>query len=136
MDFEKLRESRNSSNPFAQKLNIVVEEIGPGWARAIKDVTPEDANPLGTVHGGCYFAMADTVCGSAMASHGYYCVTVNASYNFFRAAKPGDRLIAEARESSGGRTLSFCQVDIRNQDGTLLGNGTFTFFKLDKKLEL
>lgn len=29
MDYKKLRDTRNSSNPFAQRLGIFVEEIGP-----------------------------------------------------------------------------------------------------------
>ena len=39
MDYKKLRDTRNSSNPFAQRLGIFVEEIGPGYARAVKDIT-------------------------------------------------------------------------------------------------
>ena len=49
MDYEKLRDTRNSANPFAQRLGIYVEEIGPGYARAVKDITAEDANPVGAV---------------------------------------------------------------------------------------
>lgn len=112
MDYKKLRDTRNSSNPFAQRLGIFVEEIGPGYARAVKDITAEDANPVGVAHGGCYFSLADTACGSAMASHGYYAVTVNASYNFLRSAKLGDHLVAEARETKPGRTLCFYEVEI------------------------
>ena len=136
MDYKKLRDTRNSSNPFAQRLGIFVEEIGPGYARAVKDITAEDANPVGVAHGGCYFSLADTACGSAMASHGYYAVTVNASYNFLRSAKLGDHLVAEARETKPGRTLCFYEVEIRDQAGTLLGNGSFTFYKLDREIPL
>ena len=125
MDYKKLRDTRNSSNPFAQRLGIFVEEIGPGYARAVKDITAEDANPVGVAH-----------CGSAMASHGYYAVTVNASYNFLRSAKLGDHLVAEARETKPGRTLCFYEVEIRDQAGTLLGNGSFTFYKLDREIPL
>ena len=32
MDYEKLRDTRNSANTFAQRLGIYVEEIGPGYA--------------------------------------------------------------------------------------------------------
>ena len=103
--------------------------------RAVKDVTPEDSNPVGVAHGGCYFSLADTACGSAMASHGYYAVTVNASYNFLRSAKLGDHLVAEARETKGGRTLCFYHVEIRDQVGTLLGSGDFTFYKLDREYD-
>ncbi|WP_287968187.1 PaaI family thioesterase [Oscillibacter sp. KLE 1728] len=136
MDYKKLRDTRNSSNPFAQRLGIFVEEIGPGYARAVKDITAEDANPVGVAHGGCYFSLADTACGSAMASHGYYAVTVNASYNFLRSAKLGDHLVAEARETKPGRTLCFYEVEIRDQAGTLLGNGSITFYKLDREIPL
>ena len=136
MDYQKLKDTRNSTNPFAQRLGIFVEEIGPGYARAVKDITPEDSNPVGMAHGGCYFSLADTACGSAMASHGYYAVTVNASYNFLRSAKLGDHLVAEARETKGGRTLCFYHVEIRDQAGTLLGSGDFTFYKLDREIPL
>lgn len=79
----------------------------PGYARAVKDITAEDANPVGVAHGGCYFSLADTACGSAMASHGYYAVTVNASYNFLRSAKLGDHLVAEARRPSPAELSAF-----------------------------
>ena len=98
MDFEKLRALRNSNNPYAARLGIRVEEIREGYARVEKDITPEDLNPVGVPHGGVYFTMADTACGSAMAAHGYYAVTVSTAYNFLRSAKLGDRLTAEARE--------------------------------------
>ena len=55
MDYEKLRDTRNSANPYARKLGITVEEIGPGYARVVKDATAEDANPVGVPHGGVYF---------------------------------------------------------------------------------
>ena len=80
MDYKKLRDTRNSSNPFA--------------------------------------------------------VTVNASYTFLRSAKLGDHLVAEARETKPGRTLCFYEVEIRDQAGTLLGNGSFTFYKLDREIPL
>ena len=136
MDYEKLRDTRNSANPFAQRLGIYVEEIGPGYARAVKDITAEDANPVGVAHGGCYFSLADTACGSAMASHGYYAVTISATYNFMRSAKLGDRLIAEARETKSGRNVSFFDVEVRDQNGTLLGSGSFSYYRLDKEIVL
>ena len=90
MDFEKLKDIRNSTNPFAQQLGIWVEEIREGYARVTKTVGPDDLNPVNAPHGGVYFSMADTVSGSAMASHGYYAVTVNASYNYLRSGSVGD----------------------------------------------
>ena len=136
MDYQKIKNFRNTHNPYSQRLGIFVEEIGPGYARVTKTVVPEDANPLGVPHGGVYFTMADTACGSAMASYGYKAVTMNAGYNFFRSANVGDRLTAEAREVKHGQTVCVFEVRITEQSGTLLGTGTFTFYSLSEKLEI
>lgn len=134
MDFQKMVEFRNTHNPYAQRLGVLVEEIGPGYGRAVKTITPEDLNPLNFAHGGVYFSMADTACGSAMASHGHMAVTVNCNYNFMRSAKVGDTLTAEAREIKAGKTLCVYNVRITDQDGTLLGTGTFTFYQLEQEI--
>ena len=135
MDFQKLVEYRNAHNPFTKRLHVVLEEIGPGYARTAKVVEPEDLNPVNVPHGGVYFTMADNACGSAAASRGYAAVTVNANYHFLRSAKLGDRLTAEAREVKAGKTISIYEARITDQDGVLLGIGTFTFYSLDRKLE-
>ena len=135
MDFQKMTEYRNTHSPYVQRQGIVVEEIGPGYARVTKTVLPEDANPLGVPHGGVYFTMADTACGSAMASHGYMAVTMDANYHFFRSAAIGECLTAEAREVKGGKTICVFDVRVTGQNGALLGSGTFTFYKLEQKIE-
>ena len=136
MNYQKMADYRNSHNPYVHRQGIFVEEIGPGFARVTKTVVPEDANPLGVPHGGVYFTMADTACGSAMASHGYKAVTMNASYNFCRSANVGDCLTAEAREVKHGKTVCVFEVRITDQNGVLLGTGTFTFYSLPEKLEI
>lgn len=136
MDLEELRKFRNDKNPYAALLGIRVEEIGPGTARATIHLEDRLLNPVGVPHGGVYFSLADTACGSAMASHGYYAVTVSTSYEFLRSGRPGDTLTAVASEIKAGRTICVFDVRITNQEGTLLGTGTFTFYKLDREIEL
>lgn len=136
MNYQKMADYRNSHNPYVQRQGVFVEEISPGYARVTKTVVPEDANPLGVPHGGVYFTMADTACGSAMASYGYKAVTMNAGYNFFRSANVGDCLTAEAREVKHGKTVCVFEVHITDQNGALLGTGTFTFYSLSEKLDI
>ena len=136
MDYQALVNSRNERNLFAKRVGALVTEISQGYARVEKTVEPDDANPVGVPHGGGDFTMADNACGSAMATHGCMAVTVNASYNFFRSARVGDHLTAEAREVKTGRTVCVYDVRLTNQDDVLLGTGTFTFYKLDQKLEV
>lgn len=136
MDYQKMREFRNTCNPFAAKLGISVDELEQGRARASMKMTPELLNPVHRPHGGCYFSLADTACGSAMASYGYAAVTVSASYNFFRSANVGDTVTAEAQEIKSGRTICVFGVRLTGPDGTLLGDGSFTYYRLEEKLEL
>lgn len=134
MNNQEMREDDQVYDPFSQRIDLAVTELSPSYTRVEKTVTPEDVNPVGVPHGGLYFSMADTACGRALMAAGQRAVTVNATYNFFRSARIGDHLTAEAREAKGGKTVCVYEVQITNQDGTLLGTGTFTFYKLDQKL--
>ena len=136
MDLNQLMEFRNTKNPYAALLGIRVEEIGPGTARATLHLEDRHLNPVGVPHGGVYFSLADTACGSAMASHGYYAVTISTSYEFLRGGRPGDTLTAVATEIKSGRTICVYDVRISDQAGSLLGSGTFSFYTLDREIEL
>ncbi len=136
MDFEQLRQYRNKNNAFARKLGIVVEEIAPGYARASKTVLPDETNPAQTTHGGVYFTLADVTSGAASSSHGFVSTTVSADYHYLRSCHAGDTLTAVATEIKKGRTLCIYKVDITDQNGVLLGTGTYTYFIKDKLLDL
>ena len=136
MDFEKLKQFRNMHNPFAKKLGIEVEEIREGYARAVKTVQPDEVNPSATAHGGVYFTLADVVTGAASSAHGVYTATVSADYHYLRACHAGDTLTAVAKETKRGRTLCVYDVELTDQNGKLMGTGTFTYFLKDKPLDL
>ena len=105
MDLKELAKSRNAKNVFCNRLGIQIRDIAPGRAVVVKTVGPEDVNPLGIPHGGVYFSMADTACGTAMATHGYAAVTMDANYHFLKSAAVGDTLTAESFEVRSGRTI-------------------------------
>lgn len=136
MDFQKMLEFRNTCNPFAQRLGIVVEALSLGTCRAVMTIGAEDLNPAAVAHGGAVFTLADVVTGAAMSTHGFYASTVSANYNYLRSALPGDILTAEAQEVKDGKTLCLFDVRIKNQDGQLLGCGTFTYYKTDRPIVL
>lgn len=136
MDYQKITEYRNERSPYVKRSGIVVEEIREGYARAVKTIQPEDTNHLGGAHGAVLFALADTACGSAAASHGYKAVTLNASYNFLHGCSAGDRITAQAQEIKRGSTVSVYEVLLTRQDGTAVGNASMSFYNLKQPLEL
>ena len=135
MDCEQLRVFRNEKNSFGKRLGICVEELRPGYARAVKTVTEEDLNPVQVPHGGVYFSLADTACGSAIVAYGTMAVTINCSFSFLKSAKVGDRLTAEARELQSGRTVCVLEARVTGEAGDLLAVGTFTFRRMDRSIE-
>ena len=132
MDYERPRAFRNERNPFPRRLGIYVEELRPGYARAVKTVTEEDLNPIQVTHGGVYYTLADTACGSVMAAYGTMAVTINSAFSFLKSAQAGERLTAEARELPGGRSVCVLEVRVTGGEGELFATGTFTFRRLDK----
>ena len=128
MDMQKILEYRNARNRFCQRVGITVTELSPGYAKVVKAVTEDDLNPVDVAHGGLFFSMADNAAGSAMAAYGEQAVTLNAQYNFMRAA--------EARETKHGGTVCVFDIRITDQDGNLDGTGTFTFYNLKKPLKI
>lgn len=134
MDYEQLRAFRNAQNPYARRLGIYVEELRPGYARAVKTVTEEDLNPVQVPHGGIYFSMADTACGSAMVAYGTMAVTINCSFSFLKSAAVGSRLTAEARELQSGKSICVLEAQVTGEQGELFAVGTFTFRRLDKDI--
>lgn len=131
MDFQEMANHRTVNNPHGQHLGVTVEEIRTGYGRAVKTVSPDDRNPQGGTHGGIYFSLADIACSAAIASHGRPFVTLNSNISFLRGTKVGDTLIAEAQETKGGKSIRVYDVQITDQNGTLVCSATFTFFHLD-----
>ncbi len=90
---------------FANYLGATIEIIEPGYSCVSITVTEEMANFHGTTHGGLIFSLGDIAFAAASNSHGQTAVAMNVSISFLKASKPGDQLIAVAKEQHvGGKT--------------------------------
>ena len=69
MDYEKLKSFRNINNNFAKLLGIELTELSNGYAKAEMKVTKELLNPIGSIHGGCLYTIADIAGGAAASSY-------------------------------------------------------------------
>ena len=135
MDYEALRRIRNEQNSFGNLVGVRIEEIREGYARSVLDVRADLSNPIGSLHGGVLFTIADMTGGSAAVSHGEQVTTVDADIRYLRPGIGVKRIVCEAEEIKKGKTLFVYRIDVRDQDGTLLTAGTFTYMSLRKKIE-
>jgi acyl-CoA thioesterase len=81
-------------NPFAQLVGFTLRmgRRGGGRASAALEVRPELLNPLGVVHGGVLFSIADTVMGAALhttLAPDESCATVEIKIHFLQPVTEG-----------------------------------------------
>jgi uncharacterized protein (TIGR00369 family) len=94
---------------------------------------PKLANSWGFAHGGVLMTLLDVAMGSAAGTADAGAdgvVSVNVSVSFLRAAS--GLLVAEGRVMGGGRSIVFCEGEVRDQDGNVVAKGQGTF-KLKRK---
>ncbi|MCF8104895.1 MAG: hotdog fold thioesterase [Desulfohalobiaceae bacterium] len=104
------------ADPFAAQLGATVEIPAPGQSRVFLTVSREMANFHGLTHGGVIFALSDIAFAAASNSFGQTALALNVAINFLRASRPGDRLVAEAREvHAGGRTAVY-DIEVKNAE--------------------
>ena len=102
------------NDPFMKLLGATVEIIAPGHSRVTLTVTEEMANFHGMTHGGLIFTLGDLAFAAASNSHGQSAVALNVSISFLRASKPGDQLVAEAKEVHAGGPIALYEINVSN----------------------
>jgi acyl-CoA thioesterase len=121
-DFPARLKERAATQKIARHLGIVLEEVGPGFARATMVCREEMSNILGMVHGTALFALMDEVFQAAVNSHGTAAVALNLSLTFHQAPEFGERLTATGREVHTSRRLATCLIEVTGEEGRLIGS--------------
>ncbi len=134
MDYEKLKELRYMG--FVKEVGFKTLEIREGYARGELVLTEQHGNPIGSVHGGVYFTIADNIGGAAATSRGRYVTTVSGEIHYLRPAIESKKLIAETREVKAGKNLCIYEVLITDETGRELAVATMTYQYLDRRVEL
>lgn len=117
-------------DPFAKLLGAKVEILGPGHSRATVMVTKDMTNFHGTTHGGLIYALGDFAFAAAGNSGGQVSVALNVDICFLRATKPGDILVAEARERFAGGPIALYDITVVNQQtGDLIAKSQDTVYR-------
>lgn len=100
---------------YADTLGMRVLEATPGLTRVTLTVTEGGLNMHGTAHGGLLFSLADEAF-AVISNLEAQAVAVETHLSFFRAARPGDELVAVATPERVGRTLATYRVEVRRSE--------------------
>lgn len=116
------------ANAFANHVHISLADCDTDRAELEMPVEGEHLNPLGYVHGGALYTLADCAAGIAARTDGRQYVTLTGTLTFLHSGLPGERLRARGQVRRRGRTTCYVEVDISNRQGVLLASGVYTFF--------
>ena len=116
-------------HPFAQCVCKPYRNgaIRSEWRMRLKK---EYENIYGGMHGGCAFSLADTTAGVAVVTFGEIVTTLNAAVNYMKPITDTKYLYCDARVRRHGGRVSVVGVELTNDQGELLMDGSFTYFHL------
>jgi len=118
---------------FAHYVGIELTKVGPGYAVTCLNISEKHLNGLDVVQGGAIFTLADFAFAAATNSNGLATVGINSNITYFKAPK-GKIITAEARETSSEKKICGCDVDVLDEDGTLIAKFSGTGYKLNKTI--
>lgn len=118
--------------PFPRHLPFTLESIDFDACKVRVDIEPFHMQPYGIVHGGVIAALIDTAtfwAAFARIPEDAGMVNVDLKLNYLKAIKEGV-LHAEGHCIRPGRTISYSDAWIRDQDGNVIAHGTSTIMTL------
>jgi len=86
------------------------------------------------VHGGVLFSASDSALAFVCNVDGNITLALDASINFIRPAKPGERLTVEAVEVHRGRTIGVYEIRTTRENGELVALFRGTAYRTAKVL--
>jgi len=115
---------------FPNVVGLVLEEVRTDYSRLVLPYRPELRQPAGVVHGGAIATLIDVCVVPALA--GIYdevpvLLTIDMQIRFLSAAKETD-LIGEGWVTRRGRSVAFCQAEVRREnDNEVVAEGWLVY---------
>lgn len=120
------RPSLKQFGAFAGQIGIRLVEWELDRCVIEFDVSEQNLNGTGVLHGGCLATVMDT----AIAHAAIFCTvpenfrsgaTVSLSVNFVAAGRAGSRITIEAYKTGGGRTMFMSVAEAKDERGVVIG---------------
>lgn len=119
-------------NPFAELIDLCVEERGRGSSTLSLVVGPQHLNPHGVAHGAVLYALADTGMGAALyptLEAGEICATIEIKINYFKPV-PAGKLVCKAELLNRGKSVANLEARLYLENSLVgVANGNFAVFR-------
>lgn len=139
MNFAKAMEEVNKLHDFGNFTKCKMMDISEGRSVVEMEVCDFMSNPVGTIHGGALFTLADIAVGSAASSYGAPAVSQSISFHFLRAATMDcKKITAYGNVIKRGKRSITIEVKLEDDKGNLIAMGlaTNTPLQIDLGIEV
>jgi len=119
---------------FSQWLGIEVMKIKEGYSKIKMTIRQEMINGFGVVHGGIAFSLADSAFAFACNNRNNLSLALDTNITFTKTTKPGDVIIAEAKELHNGKSTGLYLITVNNQNDEQVALFKGTCFRTGKTL--
>ncbi|NLG89713.1 MAG: PaaI family thioesterase [Clostridiaceae bacterium] len=113
---------------FAELVGTKLVKVEPGYAVVELEVEEKHLNGINTVQGGAIFALADYAFAAASNSEGVVTVGINVNISYMKVPT-GKKLKAEARVVSASRKICHVEVNIVDEDDSLVAKANCTGYR-------
>ena len=123
-------------NPFAQLLGMELLEVREGYAYGRMRMDEHFTNIYGGMHGGCAYALADTLAGLAASTYGNYVTTIDGKMNYLEAVKDTGYVYGEAEVQRQGGRIGVYTVKLMDENQRVLVTADFTYYRTAFQIHL
>jgi acyl-CoA thioesterase len=116
-------------NPFWSLLGMELVGVKKGWAKIKLPFSDKLTNAVGLMHGGAIFSPADSAVGMALIGlidRDQNISTLEMKINYLKPVR-GSAIIAEAKIIHKGAQTAIGDVEIRDENDTLIAKGLATY---------
>jgi len=116
-------------HPFGDLIGLAFTDVAEGASECTLAVTDDLKNPLGVVHGGVLYAMADTGMGGALyptLDDDEVGTTIEVTVRYFRPVREG-RVTCETEVVHRGGSIAHLASEVRH-DGEAVAHAVGSFF--------
>lgn len=134
MTFQKIQDwvrNRFHDVPFVTDNHISIHSLEPNVSCLRMDIQPHHINQHGTLHGGYTLLLADCAAGIAALTDGRDYVTQSQNFVFIQAVTSGS-IFATGTIISRRKSVVVAHVEIKNEAGELIGDGSFNMYTIHK----
>jgi acyl-CoA thioesterase len=119
-------------HPYADLIDLVVDERRPGHSRCSIRLAPKHMNPHGVAHGAVLYALADTGMGVALyptLEPGELCATIEIKITYFKPVA-GGTLVCTTEMPNRGKAVAHLESSLHVGDRLVArAAGSFAIFR-------